>query len=432
MSLTISKMVFWVSMLCGFIWCNYFNQAILFAVGGSVVLLIELVMILLIWAAPNSRADHMEIRTRYRNLMSSMIAFFCIYIIVFIFGADAMPKINVPLIGLIVPKQVYNAVFDCLFLWGITLGIVKMNAKQRHQVTNVLFLILFTVALFNIVAVVRDPNMIKREAYDEEGSVFTLGYSFAYVLSLLFPIFITRYRQMGSKKLLGLVMIAVFALSIYLSGFFIAITAIAISLLVQGMLSIKRRAVMYLCLGVVLCAVLYLTFTNTLRELLLWLADQSNIALISGRLREIVEYLDFGMSVAGQGKTTYRFFIYQDTWNHFLNHPILGNYIFGILNGSYDHATLLDLLSCGGLILGGLFIFFLSKGYQFASCGLSRVESKHALLSSYVTYIYLTLINSVLSYRLLGILFVVAPLLLAEGENNKEGAGDGNTAGSSL
>ena len=432
MSITINKQVLWVSLLFLFIWCNYFSQAMLFIAGGSVIMLIEFVIILLIWAAPNYRTDHIEINTHCLKLMSSMIAFFGVYIIVFFFGADGVAKVTIPLIGLTVPKQVYNAVFIVLFLWGMTIGFVKMNEKQRHQVTSVLLLILFTGALFNIVAVMRDQNLIKQEVYYEEGSVFTLGYSYTYVLAILFPILITRYRQRGSKKLFWITMIVVFALSIYLSGYFIAITAIIISLLVQKMLSIKKRAVMYLCLVAVLCAALYLTFTNALQELLLWLADQSDIDLISGRLSEIAEYLDYGMAAAVQGKTTYRFFIYLDTWNHFLNHPILGNYIFGILNVSYDHATLLDLLSCGGVILGGLFIFFLSRGFRFGCCGLAKQESKSGLLSCYITYIYLALVNSVLSYRLLGILFVVAPLLLVEGENQREVAVDGNTNCSSL
>lgn len=432
MSLTISKKVLWVSLLFGFIWCNYFNQAMLFAVGGSVVMLIELAIIFLIWASPNDRTDYIEIRHNYRNLMGAMLAFFGVYIIVFILGADGTSKVSVPFINVTIPKQIYNAFFTCLFLFGMTISIVKMNAKQRHQVSNVLLFILFTVALFNIIAVVKNPNLTKSETYDEEGSVFTLGYSFAYVLAVLFPILVSRYRQKGSKKLLWLSMLVVFVLSIYLAGYFIAITAIILSLLVQWMLSIKKRAVMYLCLGITLCAVFYLTFTDTLQGLLLWLADQSDVDIISRRLREIVEYMNMGMSSVGSDKTTYRFFLYQDTWNHFLDHPILGNYIFGILDGSYDHATLLDLLSCGGVVLGGLFIFFLSRGYKLGCCCLSRLESQRTLLSCYVTYIYLTLINSVLSYRLLGILFVVAPLLLAEGETREEVVDGENTTGSSL
>ena len=434
MKLKIDRLVLWYSLLVGFVWCNYFNQAILKIVGGTIVTVVELVLVLLIFGEKNCSIgdDYHETRYCYQKLMFSMIAFFCVYIIVYILGADAVSKVSIPLFNVGIPKQIYNGIFDVIFLFGLVLGPTKMNKQQRHQVVNVFMLFVSTVALLNIAAVLINPDLVKRESYSEDGSVFTLGYSFAYVLAILFPILLYRFQEKNSKKLFWLSLMVIYAVSVYLSGYFIAITVIVVSMLVQKILSIKNRAAMYVLLSVVLILSLNLMMSNAFQEILLWLAEQSRIDVISGRLREIVEYMDKGMSTAVVGKTTYRFYIYQDTWRHFIRHPVFGNYIVGVLDCSYDHATLLDMLSTGGAVLGGLFINFLSKGYRFAGSFLRGVKARRTLLSCYVAYIYLTIVNSVLTYRLLGILFAIAPLLLADGEYDKEVTNHENTVDPSL
>lgn len=416
MSLKIKTSVLYISVLFGFIWCNYFNQAMLFGVGGSIVMIVELTLILLIWSAPRVGIITRIKRRAYSNLLISMVLFFVLYIIVFAFGADANSKVTVPFIDITVPKQIYDAIFNLLFLLAIIMSAYKTNEYEKRQILNVFIFYITTVAAFSIIGVIQNPELIKSETYSEEGSVFTLGYSFAYVLAILFPIALFRFRQNKSKKWFWMLLMTLIVIAVYYSGYFIALTVIIIALLAQWILSIKNRAVMCLVLVIMLTIFLFLTFSNTLQDFLLWLAEKTTIEVFSGRLREIVDYMNNGMSTAEIGRTTYRFFIYKDTWDHFLQSPIWGNYIIGVFDGSYDHATMLDLLSCGGIILGGTFLLFLKKGYQFGCSYLENIESRRALLSCYVAYLYLALTNSVLSYRLLGILFTIAPLLLAEGE----------------
>lgn len=318
MSLKIKISVLYISVLFGFIWCNYFNQTMLFAVGGSIVMLIELTLGLLIWAAPRTGIITQVMRRRYSNLLISMVVFFALYIIVFAFGAGANSKVTVPFIDITVPKQIYDAIFNLFFLFFIIMSVYKTNEYEQRQILNVFIFYITTVAAFSIIVVAQNPDLIKSETYSEEGSVFTLGYSFAYVLAILFPIFLFRLCQNKSKKWFWMLLMALSVVAVYYAGYFIALTAIIIALLSQRILSIKNRAVMWLVLVTMLAGFLFLTFSNTLQNLLLWLAEKTTIELFSGRLREIVDYMNNGMSTAEIGRTTYRFFIYKDTWDHFL------------------------------------------------------------------------------------------------------------------
>lgn len=420
MSWQVKKISIYLLGLFAFIWCNYIDQALLFKFGGTIVTLVELVLILLIWGLPVSEDISQETWYAHRSLMSVLIIFFIISGIVYMLGYSACSKVTLPFIGVEVPKQIYNGIFNLIFLLGLLKLSIALEYQDRKSAVNIYTFFIVTVALFNIIGVIHNPDLVKKEAASEDGTIFVLGYAFAYVLALSIPLFAHYIKKSQSGKWKWLTFSVLLTVSIYYAGYFIAITAVIVALLVQRILAVKNKVLMGLLAGVLLGVVVYMTLTNGTQEFLIWLANKTNIDVIRGRLNEIVDYMNNGMSVAVEGKTTYRFYIYQDTWKHFLAHPIVGNYIWDIFDGSYDHATLLDLLSNGGIILGGLFLLVLWKGYQFGCTMLSAVESRRTLLACYITYIYLALFNSVLTYRLMGILFVVAPLFLKRSEECNE------------
>ena len=413
MTLRFTKLTLWTTVLAAFIWCNYFNQSMLFALGGTIVIAIEIFVALMIWSTPTHAIITWERYSSYKNLAITVLLFYALYIVVFAFGSPGVSQVTVPFLNVKIPKQIYNAIFDVIFVSTILTAFIKMDQYEVRRFYKVIIIIIFTVALFNLIVVLLDPSLTKVEAYNEEGTVFTLGYSMAYVLALLFPVLLSCFMQKKKNRLYVLSILLIVVFSVYLSGYFIAVTAILLSLIVRWILSIRNKGLRYLILLATLALLIVLFAFGYAKVALLWMAERTDIAFFKGRLLEIVDFMNEGMSQAVVGKTTYRFYIYKDTWEHFLASPIFGNYIIGVFDGSYDHATFLDLLSCGGIILGGAFILMLKYGYRFGLTRLQKSESKQSLLTCYITYFYLTLFNSCLSYKLLGLLFVIAPLMLS-------------------
>ena len=201
-------------------------------------------------------------------------------------------------------------------------------------------------------------------------------------------------------------------ISIFLAGYFIAVCAAMIAVGITLILMIKDKLIAYCTLTFITITVLLLLLSGAFQELFYSLGDIVTIEQISRRLTEIADFMSKGVEYNHEGETTFRFYIYKETFENFLQHPIFGNFVFGNYECQYDHATILDILAVGGLVLGVPFFAFLKRSYDAACTRINDEFGKRALTAAFLTYIFVACFNSAMSAKHLGILLLVAPLII--------------------
>jgi hypothetical protein len=308
------------------------------------------------------------------------------------------------------PKQIGNTLFMLIYLTGLVLSVKNLAKEERRVVSNFTITLLFVVALANLITVIVNPELAKNEAYNEGTSLFTLGYSGSYPLVIIIPVILYKLGATKHKVTLGIILACTIA-SIFFGGYFIAILGTIVALLVYWILSIKNKIVVLASCLVIIVSVLALLFSGAIEDALWYLSENITIDVLSDRCSDIAEYLSANTEV-GKEDTTFRIQIYQNTFDNFLKHPIFGNYVFGNYTCQWDHATILDILSVGGVLLGGLFFAFIVYGYKFACSFIHGDHAKRAMLAATIAYLFIAMINPVLLYRPLGTLFVVAPIIM--------------------
>ncbi len=405
-----------VCILLAKIWCGFANQALVFAVGGLISTAIDLALCAYIVLNARRRKNEIGLSVAQTNFLLVWLSFAVIYSLFFLVGKEGVSSVSV--MGLFeLPKMIYNMLFSVIYLCPLIMVVRNLNENERQLVSNVLLAIFFAIALANLITVIINPELSKNEAYNEGTSLFTLGYSGSYTLVIIIPVLLYKLGATKHKVTFGIILACNLA-SIFFGGYFIAILGVIVALLVYWMLSIKNK-VLVLVLGlIVFVSMLALLFSGALEEAMWYLSENITIEAISDRCADIAEYLS-GNTEVGKEDTTFRIQIYQNTFDNFLKHPIFGNYIFGNYACQWDHATILDLLSVGGIFLGGLFFAVIGFGYKFACAFIKDERARRALLAAIVAYLFVALVNPVLSYKSLGILFVLAPIIMGGVEKNE-------------
>ncbi len=397
-------------------WCGFANQALLFAAGAAVSGAIDFGICAYLYL--NARRNRGEARKNIQtqNFLVVFMVFSAMYMLIMAIGRDSLPQMT--FLGMIpMTKQIGNALFMLIYLTGLILSVKNLTEDERRLVSNFTIAVLFVVALANLITVIINPELAKNEAYNEGTSLFTLGYSGSYPLAIIVPVLLYKLGTTKHKVIFGIIFACNLA-SVFLGGYFIAILGAIVALLVYWILSIKNKIVVIVLGLFIVVSPLVLLFSGALEDAMRYLSENITIEVLSDRCADIAEYLS-GNTDVGKEDTTFRILIYKDTFNNFLKHPILGNYIFGDYACQWDHSTILDILAVGGLLLGGLFFALIAYGYKFACSFIREERAKRALLAAIVAYLFIATVNSVLSYKTLGVLFVVAPIIMG-GERKNE------------
>ena len=391
------------------IWCGFVNQAFLFLAGGLISTMIDFAICAYIMLNFKRENRSLKERVSTDNFLIVWLLFSLIYAMIFFLGRDALPQNS--FLGLFnLPKQIYNIVFMIIYLCPLVMVLKNSTDEEKRQISNFILAIFFAVALANLVTTIANPDLVKSEAYDSEGSLFTLGYSGSYSLMLITPILMYKLGETKHKVVMSVILVCNLT-SVFYGGYFIAILGTMIALLMYAILGIKNKFFVLILTLALVGSFVALIISGVLEDLMWYFADNIPIDVISGRCEDIAQYLSGDTDVT-QADTTFRIFIYQDTFSQFLNHPIFGNYFFGVYNCQWDHSTILDILSVGGLFLGGLFYAVIGFGYKFACTFINKDRGRRALVAMIVSYVFIALVNSALSYKNLGMLFVIAPIMM--------------------
>lgn len=177
------------------------------------------------------------------------------------------------------------------------------------------------------------------------------GFHFIYCFALAAPLYIwginNKFKNRFLKFFLNLLVIC-FAFMVlikaqYTLGLLLWCIAIIFSLLIKKISFFK--------LLIVNCVILFafFSFSTEISRLFLHLAEAVNSDIISQRFVEI------STAIVGQTSSTsdmaLRTEAYTNSFNAFLQHPIIGGWLYDGTNGG--HSFILDLLARGGIVFGG-------------------------------------------------------------------------------
>lgn len=390
-------------------WCVFLNQTLLFTFGGALVTMLDVVLCAYLIVNYRRKSVSRDTASRMDLSLIYWVLFALLYMAVFSLGSSRLPGVSV--IGFNIPKQIYNMLFNVMHMLAMVAALRNMKNDERELASKVVIFVFLAVALGNIAAVAIDPSLTKTNPYDEGGSVFVLGYSMAYSLALILPAFVYKFIR-SERKITYLLLIISIAISIFLAGYFIAVCTAIIAVIVTLILLIKDKLLAYGTLIIVTVAVILLLSSGILQEFFYFIGEAVPIYQLSRRFTEIADFMSKGVEYNHEGETTFRFYIYKETFENFMQHPVLGNFVFGNYDCQYDHATILDILSVGGVVLGGLFFEFLKRCYDAASTRITDDLGKRALSAAFLAYIFVACFNSALSATHLGVLVLAAPLII--------------------
>ena len=180
------------------------------------------------------------------------------------------------------------------------------------------------------------------------------GFHFIYCFALAAPLYIwginNKFKNRFLKFFLNLLVIC-FAFMVlikaqYTLGLLLWCIAIIFSLLIKKISFFK--------LLIVNCVILFafFSFSTEISRLFLHLAEAVNSDIISQRFVEI------STAIVGQTSSTsdvaLRTEVYIKSFNAFLQHPIIGGWLYNGMNGG--HSFILDLLARGGIVFGGFIL----------------------------------------------------------------------------
>ena len=394
-----------------FCWCSYVERWAFERIGGIALWALMIV------------AGILVITTREKQLIKESqfakwrFIFYIAYGFFFSLGWGNLVQVHVGPVTL--PKQIHDLLFNILIIESL-IAVTHTSLNNQRISQKFLYYVLLTVSIGNIIVVMMDPSLSKTEA--AEGGLFVLGYAMSYVLALNVPICVYHIENHENKAIRSryLILLVVMIISMYFAGYLIALVTGIGSIVLYFIFNSKNRKAIIVRSILFVVLILGVIYMLDISSLLGSIADMTEEANIQKRLYEIGDFMQEGGDLEGlEGKSTFRFYIYQFTLKQFFSHPILGNFIFGNFRCFYDHCTFLDLLAVGGILLAIPFCKMLTSGYKAYSDMFYDVKAKRALQVIYISYFFLSLCNSVFSSRFLGVLFFSAVILLSNSKVNK-------------
>lgn len=209
-------------------------------------------------------------------------------------------------------------------------------------------------------------------------------------------------------KLLKNVTIIVGVVSTVMSLYTIAMYLILVSIAVYLLVAIYKKNVA-LGIGLTVLFVAMLVFLGEILGVLSGLISELGFGDTAVRINETIDALS-GNSTGYNLNA--RIFKYGQSLTAFLNHPILGNQLWGG-RGYGGHSTVLDELAKYGLIMYSFRVAFLKKTYT-----KQKKNSNYALCVPFLIYIVLAILNpTIYIYQIGFCLFFVSSILLKKESN---------------
>lgn len=250
-----------------------------------------------------------------------------------------------------------------LFLLPVIIGYYFTNDNLRIKPIFSKFIILCVIVtmITTIIGCIRNPSAARVLAtvssQDSESYLYDMqnigGYSFVYIVVLLYPILILSYKLKRIKLPTAILLAILVLLTIVYTEYTTALLLFAItSILFFTKSTLSSRGAVIIAIFTLL---FLLFFSDFIAEFLRWLGNTVGSEAISMRLNALA-----GGRSGLEHSEDNRLELYQMSINHFLNHPIFGT-LFESYKVNGGHSFVLDNLASFGLF-GGVLMFLMYKG----------------------------------------------------------------------
>lgn len=363
-----------------------------------------------------------RLTSRYLTTYFYMISI--VILVVLILALDRPENLNEYLVFLLPFILYYVASFfvtpETPIIWGfqmlidlnyVILGYYFMQETKRisPSYTKMLLIIIILTMITTIFGCIRNPNAARElaSAVSSDAKSFSFdmqnigGYEFVYIMVLLYPLIILAYKTRRIRLFPTIALAALVFATILFTEYTIALLLFAVSsCLFFTKRDLSVRGIVIISISALVFALL---FSNVIVDILNWFSRVIDSETVSARLSALSGGKE-GMAASDDN----RWELYQLSINSFLEHPILGSFVFRKASGG-GHSCILDSLSQFGLF-GGVLLFYMYRNI-FMKFFLPYREKDGF---GYVVWVFIqALILSLINTGLwLNVLCLFIPLLL--------------------
>ena len=260
-----------------------------------------------------------------------------------------------------------------LFFFPVLCTFYFFKKEQYGYLSKIAYFMLIIMGITSITTyfgLINHPEIARILATGQDGGAIMEsinsnigGFHFIYCFALSAPLYIwgisNKVNRRFLKVLLNLLIICFsFVLLIkaqYTIGLLLWGIAIVFSLLIKKISFSKLLIINCVILFILIC------FSADISRFFLYLADIVNSDIISQR------FVELSSAIIGQTSSTSDMAIRTETYfksfEAFLEHPIIGGWLYNSTNGG--HSFILDLLATGGIIFGGFILGLLALLTKF-------------------------------------------------------------------
>ena len=239
------------------------------------------------------------------------------------------------------------------------------------------------------------------------------GYDFVYSVSFLCPCLLFLSRTVSwIKKIAFLVVTALVVFYTASCGLvttsIIALAGIAIYLVIK----ISNQQLRRFIIGLIAFLFVFLIIfgESLMLNAMIFFNEMCDNDIINGKFMDIISVLQGGAEQYGtiSGRTSR----YAISWGTFKQSPVFGGFLFGLMNTSGGHSTILDYMAITGIL--GLLLYFimLFMLYRKVSQRLTKQISRYILWEIFCIYSAVACLKGVSYASIVWTVFVIVPWLV--------------------
>lgn len=292
-----------------------------------------------------------------------------------------------------------------LTVYGMLLGftpvllafrLVDLPYYQKKKLFNIVMLALLATAVTSIIGLFSDPGAARylatvsdaNEARNVQlGWKNVGGFSFTYILLTVYPVIICYAKEMNlalwKKLVLVAILLAYYISAEYMTGLIGFVVLSALWLVPKEFSNKKLLGILIFLLFV------FFLLKTSIAMLLYRLASTTSSSTLYERFAYMANSL---MGVSNESDVGLREKVLMTSLNGFLQHPILGNWIYN--EGGGGHSYILDFICKYGIIGVSMLVWSYKRIYDLFFARFRRTAYFGYAMASFGTAIILSTINT--------------------------------------
>lgn len=273
--------------------------------------------------------------------------------------------------------------------------ITQYHKEDIKFFAGVIILSFLITAITTIVGLIQFPfasRILATTASAQDAEAITYdwhnigGYSFIYMLVLLYPILIMAFKQKKINFVVAIIGTVLIYTVVVLSEYTTALLLLMISTLLYFVKRNLKKKDVFILLAVEILFVVF--FGDYVSEFLSYIASLTGSNTMSERLNSLA-----GGQKGLESSESNRIFLYQRSLNTFFSHPLLGTFTSGG-GGVGGHSFIFDTLGTYGLVGAALLFSMYRKVYRLFVLPFKDKQGFGYVLWTFLQVILLSCVNT--------------------------------------